>query len=206
MNIWKTLGFLILLSVGLTTWYIWRSSNHRLNGPTAGTNIIAFGDSLTAGVGATPGNDYVSALSRKFNLNVVNAGVSGDTTAEALRRLDRDVLSQDPNIVMILLGGNDALRNVSHEVTFQNLGTIIDRIQAQGAAVLLLGIRGGLVDTYRQSFDDLAKRKQVDYLPDIMNGILGNSQLLSDQVHPNDQGYALIAERITPKLQKLIER
>ena len=120
------------------------------NFPPRGTKIIAFGDSLTAGFGASsPENGYIPVLERHFNITIINEAVSGNTTADALVRLDSDVLSQHPDIVLVLLGSNDYLRQEPREDTFKNLRTIITRIQKDGAVVILLGARGGILhDTF----------------------------------------------------------
>ena len=165
--------------------------------PTGGHQLIAFGDSLVSGRGASPGHDLVSQLSDRVGMTIINAGRSGDTTASALARLDRDVLSRDPRVVIILLGGNDFLRKVPRDRTLANLGTIVDRIRARGASVVLVGINPGLVaDPFASSFEDLARRTKSAYVPDVLNGILGNTDLMSDPIHPNDRGYALMADRI----------
>ena len=102
--------------------------------PTAGTAIIAFGDSLVAGNGTTAGGDFVSVLSQRLGVPIVNAGRPGDTTASALDRLSGDVLSRDPRVVIVLIGGNDLLRRVPRQETFARVRTIVERIRARGAA------------------------------------------------------------------------
>ena len=165
--------------------------------PTGGHQVIAFGDSLVSGHGASPGRDLVSQLSDRVGLTIVNAGRSGDTTATALARLARDVLARAPRVVIILLGGNDFLRKVPRDRTFANLGTIVDRIRAKGAGVVLVGINPGVVaDPFASSFEELARRTESAYVPDVLDGILGNNQLMSDMIHPNDRGYTMMAERI----------
>ncbi len=173
--------------------------------PQAGTQVIAFGDSLVKGKGASPGQDWVSRLSRQMKITILNKGRNGETTRSALRRLDRDVLSQDPRIVILLLGGNDVLRRLPKKETFKNLAMMIDRIQEIWAAVVLVGVRGGLIgDPYKDSFESLAQKKRAYYVSDIMEGIWGNSAWLTDTVHPNDQGYKHIAERLAPVLTRVL--
>src|SRR5690348_12379952 len=106
---------------------------HIANEGSHGKTIVCFGDSLTEGVGADPGTDYPSLLRQKVGLPVINSGVSGDTTAVALKRLDADVLDHDPKMVIITLGGNDFLQQLPKEETLSNMETIIDRIEAHGA-------------------------------------------------------------------------
>lgn len=165
--------------------------------PRGGTNVVAFGDSLIEGVGATSGNDLVSRLSRDLGVPILNAGKSGDTTAMARARFKRDVLAQDPRAVLILLGGNDFLKRVPREETFANLQAMIRALHEQGVFVVLLGVRGGLVgDSYERDFDALAEATGVLYVPNVLDGILGEPDLLADAIHPNDAGYARIAERV----------
>lgn len=186
-------------------WYVFLREVETIDRPRAGENIIAFGDSLVEGVGASTGNDLVSLLELSIGKPILNAGKSGDTTKTALVRLEKDVLSQNPRIVIILLGGNDALRGVRIADTFSRLETMIDQIHERGAAVLLLGVRGGiLADTYKKEFKQVAREKEVSYVSDILDGILGHSELMYDTIHPNDKGYAQMGERISPVLQEML--
>ena len=197
------IGLALIMLVGL--WYFAGRKTFYIN-PSRGEAVIAFGDSLMVGVGSTPRNDLVSLLSQRLNVPIINAGRSGDTTQDALARLTSDVSSNNPRVVLVLLGGNDVLRHIPKEVTFANLGTIIDRIHAQGAAVILIGVRGKLLlDDYQKEFKKLARTKQVRYIPDVLKGIFGNPSLMSDEIHPNDKGYMQIAERVEPVLRDVLD-
>ena len=197
----------IVLAVLLIIFYFLNRPSREKNYPRVGENIIAFGDSLVEGVGASAGKDFVSLLSQKINRPIINVGQSGDTTATALIRLDKDVLSQDPRIVIILLGGNDAIRRTPKEEVIKNLEMMIDQIQQKGAAVLLVGIQGGIFrDQYKKLFVNLARGKKVFYVPDILDDIFGSSQLMSDSLHPNDQGYEIMAQRIEPTLREILRK
>lgn len=201
---------LILWLIGVATagfifWRMLAQEGKPVNVPPKEGNIIFFGDSLVEGVGATPGNDLPSQLSRHIGLPVINAGRSGDTTSSALMRLERDVLSQKPRLVIILLGGNDAIQQVPPEELYNNLSNMVEKIQSKGAAILLLGVRGGLFgDPYRSQFERLAKEKKISYIPNVLNGILGNANLMSDPIHPNNKGYAKMAERIAQVLRDIL--
>lgn len=174
--------------------------------PRSGTNIIFFGDSLVEGVGATQGNDLASLLSRELGVPIINAGRSGDTSATARARLESDVLAKDPRIVIVLFGGNDSLRKIEPETTFANLRMIVDTIHAKGAAVLLVGIRGPFFGSqYDREFKNLAQEARVSFVPDILDGIAGRPSLMSDLIHPNDSGYAILAGRIAPPLQMMLK-
>ena len=163
-----------------------------------GKNIICFGDSITYGKGATAGNDYPSILARKLdNIPVINAGVNGDTTRDALKRLKRDVLDKDPLLVIIELGANDRLRRIPLEQTLSNLERMIITIQERGAMVALVEVRDGwILYGLGKGMRRLAKKYKTIFIPDILEGILGNKDMCSDPFHPNDKGYELIAERI----------
>ncbi|HEU4887333.1 MAG TPA: GDSL-type esterase/lipase family protein, partial [Thermoanaerobaculia bacterium] len=124
----------------LAAWLLWPSRYAQVKNLTSpGSSIITFGDSLTSGYGAGPGEDYPSGLSKHIRVPVVNAGRSGDTTQSALARVDEDVLAASPRIVIVGLGGNDYLGGVAIGTTESNLRTIVRKIQGGGAMVVLLG-------------------------------------------------------------------
>src|SRR3989344_4720939 len=175
------------------------------NYPSAGTDIVAFGDSLVAGTGATDGRDFVLLLSGAIGQPVINLGVPGDTTADGLARIG-ELDAYKPKVVLLLLGGNDYLKRIPQEQTFANLAAIIKDIQSRGAIVLLLGVRGGLFgDHFSSGFEDLRDTYHTAYVSNVLDGLLGDKQYMSDQVHPNDAGYRLIAERIAPVLKELLQ-
>ena len=166
--------------------------------------VIAFGDSLVYGVGATEGHDFVSLLSVRSGIPIENFGRSGDTTTTALSRIS-DVTDEHPSLVIILLGGNDYLRKVPMDETFRNLGKIVDTLQQNGATVLLLGVRGGLLrDTYDDRFEQFAKEKSVAFVPNVLDGLIRDDRYMSDAVHPNDAGYVKVADKVEPVLKKLL--
>ena len=174
--------------------------------PTAGELVITFGDSLVEGVGASAGHDVVSLLSARVGVPIVNAGRSGDTTGSALARLDSAVLSRSPRVVIVVLGGNDVLRRIRHEETFANLDAITGRIRSRGAAVILVGLSVGVfTDAYGRGYEDLARRTSSGLVPDVLAGILGHPDLMADQIHPNDLGYRMMADRIEPVLRDLLK-
>ena len=200
---WPALAAAGLVLLG-TIWWL-QARDPRAEAPTAGTQVIAFGDSLVEGVGATPGRDFPSLLSSRIGVPIVNAGRRGDTTAAALARLETAVLSRDPRVVVVLLGGNDFLRRVPKEQTFANLDAIVGRIRARGAAVVVVGLSLGiLTDGYGDRYEDLARRQSAGLVPDVLDGIIGRPELMADQIHPNDRGYDLMAERIEPALRDLL--
>jgi lysophospholipase L1-like esterase len=176
----------------------------------AGRNVIAFGDSLTQGYGVGAEDGYPAHLSRRLGLPILNAGVSGDTTGDALARLGQDVLARDPRVVLVCLGANDMLRGQPPERQFANLDRIVREIQARGALVVLVGIEGyeGLppgVD-YGARYRALAESTGSVYVPDFLAGVLTEPGLMHDGIHPNGDGYARIAARIAEEAGGYIRR
>jgi acyl-CoA thioesterase I len=196
---------LALLCVASASWYFFSNSDTDItNFPSAGTDIIAFGDSLVAGNGATEDNDFVSLLSRKIGRPIINLGVPGDTTADGLARL-HELERYRPKVVLLLLGGNDHLKRVPVETTFQNLAKIIEHLHAKGAVVLLLGVKGSLLgDQFASEFEALEERYTTAYLPNVLEGLFGKEEFMADSIHPNDAGYEIIADRIYPLLLPLL--
>jgi lysophospholipase L1-like esterase len=189
----------------VAAWLLWPSARVK-NRDALGSNVIAFGDSLTAGYGAGPGEDYPSRLAALLGREIVNAGVSGDTTEQALARIDDDVLARDPKLVIVGLGGNDFLSSVPIQTTEANLRSIVRKIHDRGAMVLLLGFRfPSLQNNYESMYARIAKEEGCALLPDLLDGILSDPKLKSDEIHPNANGYAIIAERIAPPAKKLLQ-
>ena len=201
----RLLAVATVLALGLGLFVTFRSERGYVNFPPAnGTTWVAFGDSLTSGQGASEGNDYPAVLGKKLGIPILNLGTPGATTQNALGKVD-EVLNAKPRVVLLCFGGNDTLNGVPHQQTFGNLTRIIDQLQQAGAFVVLLGIRTASVrDKYRSEFNKLAKQKRVLLVPNILDGVLGNPGLMSDYVHPNDQGYAAIAERLETALAPLL--
>jgi acyl-CoA thioesterase-1 len=190
----------------LAVWLFWPSPLRKVrNRDSRGSALIAFGDSLTAGYGAQPGEDYPSRLAALIHQPVINAGVSGDTTESALARIDDDVLARDPRIVIVGLGGNDFLRRVELGTTEANLRTAVRKIQARGAMVVLLGFRfPNIGPSYEKMYARVAKEEGCLLVPDLLDGILRDPAMKSDEIHPNARGYALMAERVAKPLAKLL--
>jgi lysophospholipase L1-like esterase len=164
---------------------------------SSGKNIICFGDSLTFGYGAQPGEDYPAALGRLFGVPVINAGIDGDTTTDALKRIKNDVLDKQPLLVIVEFGGNDFLRKVPLEITTKNLEEIVERIQAEGAMVAIVDISTGFfLKEYRRPLYILARRYKAIFIPNALKGIITSPGLKSDFIHPNAKGYKIIARRI----------
>jgi acyl-CoA thioesterase-1 len=167
-----------------------------------GENIICFGDSLTFGTGAPRGKSYPAQLAEMIGQPVINSGVPGDTTARALLRLERDVLTKSPRIVLITLGGNDLKNGVDKSIAFKNLDQIVAAIQATGALVVIGGIQLPFWDRgYDQGYEKLAAETGALLIPSILGGIMGHQELMHDTIHPNGAGYKIMAEKFYTIIQ-----
>ncbi len=198
-------GSLVLIVLGIG-YFLFRGGTEIKNYPSSGKDIIAFGDSLVSGVGATAEDkNFVSVLSQKIGKPIINLGVSGNTTADGLARLS-ELDKYRPKIVLLLLGGNDYLRKIPAETTFNNLGKIIENIQSRGAVVVLLGVRGGLLtDKFESEFEKLSEKYKTGYVSNVLSGLITNPQYMSDAIHPNDLGYSVIATRVYIELSKFLK-
>ncbi len=184
-----------------------RSEPKAANLDSAGTAIVAFGDSITYGYGVRPEEAYPALLSDMLGVDVHNMGRNGDTTASGLQRLDRDALELDPRLVIVELGGNDFLEKIPREETFRNLDRIVTRCIDAGAMVVLVHIQLGLFgDKYLDGYEAIAKRHGALLLPDVMDGVFGHPRMMYDQIHPNAQGQKVIAERIAEAVGPLLKR
>ena len=184
--------------------------------PTQGTPVIvAFGDSLTSGPGLSPEQTYPALLQARIteeglNYRVINAGVSGDTSSDALRRFD-SALVPDAGILIIAIGANDGLRRVAITTVERNIATMIERAQSRGIQVLLCQMEappfGGLNYTieFHRAFTRLTERYEVPLVPFFLLGLFGNDELnLDDNLHPNAAGHKIIAETIWPHLRAML--
>ncbi len=171
-----------------------------------GTNIICFGDSLTFGYGANPQDAFPLVLLELTTLPVINAGIDGDTTTEALQRLDSDVIERNPLLVIIEFGGNDFLRKIPIETSVANVSQMIDRIHEKGAMVAFVDISAGLfLADYHNAFERLAQEKGVIFISSILSGIITNPSMKSDFLHPNKNGYRMIAQRIYREIEPFLK-
>jgi acyl-CoA thioesterase-1 len=183
--------------------------------------VIAFlGDSITAGLGLPSQQAYPHLIQEMFaaegygEVEALNAGISGDTTAGGLRRVEQ-LLGGTTKILVVALGGNDALRGLTPTQTHDNLAAMVDAAQTQGVAVLVAGMEAptNLGDDYRSAFRNaflqLSReyRGAIEFVPFLLEGVAGRPELNQpDGIHPNQQGARLIAELLYPRLRNIVDR
>lgn len=177
--------------------------------------VIFLGDSLTAGLGLPSDEAFPALLGRELAergrpVRVVNAGVSGDTSAGGLRRLDW-LLGQHPDVLVVGLGANDGLRGLELAHTEENLRAIVRRAREAGARVLLLGMKlpPNFGEEYSARFEalyrELAAEEQVAFVPFLLEGVGGVSELnQADGLHPNAEGQRRVAENVLQPLSELL--
>lgn len=177
--------------------------------------IVALGDSLTAGYGLGPGESFPEQLEaalreRGHDVAVANAGVSGDTASDGLARLEWSVPAE-ADIVIVELGGNDALRGIDPSVTRSALSDIVAKLKARGQAVLLAGMLAprNLGEAYADAFDamypELAAEHAVPLVPFFLEGVAADPRLnQQDGIHPTGAGVAKIVETVLPEVEKLV--
>jgi len=177
--------------------------------------IVALGDSLTAGLGVAADEAYPALLEarlrrEKLGYHVVNAGVSGDTSAGGRRRVDW-VLRTKPEVVIVALGANDGLRGLPVDELRDNLEAIVRRVQGAGARVLLAGMRvpPNYGDEYARAFaavfPEVARRTGAALAPFLLDGVAGHARLnQADGIHPTAEGHKLIAASLWPRLRPLL--
>jgi acyl-CoA hydrolase len=173
-----------------------------------GTTVLAFGDSITYGVGATAQSSYPTQLAASTGWQVVNAGISGDTAREARTRLAPLLAQHQPELVIVELGGNDFLRQQRPAQVKGFLQTIVREAKASGALVVLVAVPrlsmlrasvGALEDA--ALYEQLADEEEVVLVPDVLSSILSDESLRADAIHPNADGYVLLTEGIIAVLR-----
>lgn len=185
--------------------------------PHASRVIVALGDSLTAGFGLAAEEAWPALIEARlrregYPYRVVNAGVSGDTTAGGLRRVDW-VLRHRPEVAVVALGANDGLRGQSVDAMRANLVALVERLRAAGTRVLLAGMEvppnygAAYARAFRAAFPEVARRTGAALMPFLLDGVAADPRLnLPDGIHPNAAGHRVIAERLWPHLVPLLRR
>ncbi|MBW8328235.1 MAG: arylesterase [Thiobacillus sp.] len=165
--------------------------------------IVAFGDSLTHGTGASRDTAYPAVLASLTGRTVINAGVPGDTTSSALQRLPEVLAEHQPRLVLLCLGGNDMLRKQPDAATENNLRLLVQTIRSSGAEVILIAVPepklfGGAPDFYERIAEDM----RLPLEDDVFNEVLKDNRLKSDPIHANAAGYRVVAERLAEFLRE----
>ena len=179
--------------------------------------VVVLGDSLTAGLGLVETQSFPGLLQQKldavgFDFEVVNAGVSGDTSAGGVRRLEW-ILQDDVRVLVVALGANDGLRGLSVAEMTQNLGQIIEKGREKGAVVILAGMEAPpnygqeYATAFRQAYRDLARQYKVQFIPFLLDKVAGQPALnQADGIHPNAQGAAIVAGTVWAVLEPILNQ
>jgi len=194
------------LCVALLTFTLGAACDNKVSPSRPAAQVIAFGDSLVVGLGTTSGNNFVSVLSARVGVSIANAGRSGDTTGSALGRLQSDVIARQPEVVIVLLGGNDLLQAVPLSQRVANITSIAQQIRSTGATVILVGLGNDPIDPYNGGLPGIATQTGSTHVPGILEGIFGVPGLMADSVHPNDAGHRIMADRLEPALRAALAR
>lgn len=178
--------------------------------------IVFLGDSLSAGMGVNEDEAFPAVVEghlrdRGWNVQVLNAGISGDTTAGGVSRLEW-ILRQDPQIVVVELGANDGLRGMSVQMTQSNLKTMISKTQEAGIRVLLAGMMvppnygADYSERFNDVFPELAEDLEVPLVPFLLEGVAAEPDLnLNDGIHPNPAGHQRVAQTVLPYLETILK-
>jgi len=185
--------------------------------PPARPRVVALGDSLTAGYGLLEAQAFPALLQKKIDENgyafeVINAGVSGDTSAGGLRRLDW-ALDGNARVLIVALGANDGLRGLPIAEMKQNLGTIVDRAREKNVVVILAGMEAPpnygpeYVQSFRNAYREVAASKRVLFIPFLLDQVAGVSTLNQpDGIHPNEEGTRVVSENVWPVLRNVLDQ
>lgn len=164
--------------------------------------VLAFGDSITYGTGASESESYPAQLERLIGRTVVRAGVPGEVSAQALARLPDALQEHQPRLLVLCIGGNDFLRNLGMAQVAANVQTMVAVARQRGIDVVLIGTpERGLTVTPPAFYAEIAEQLGIPYEGKVIGEILRNSEFKSDPIHPNARGYRLIAERVAALLK-----
>lgn len=197
MNKW--IMFLILLFCNACN-----KSSHSLTKLPGDAVLLAFGDSLTYGTGASANSDYPNLLAQLTGRKVINAGVPGEISAEGLRRLPTVLDQYRPQLLILIHGGNDILRQIPAEQTRDNLKAMIAEAKRRNIPVAMLGVPkfGLLMLGSAEIYHELSESEAIPTDLKTLPNILSDNALKSDAVHPNDEGYRRLAENIATLLRE----
>lgn len=165
--------------------------------------IVAFGDSLTFGIGASESKDFPTILQNLAGLEVINSGISGETTTQGLERFQSVLDEYSPELIVLLEGGNDILRNQSAEITKRNLAKMIQIAQSSGIEVILIGVpEKKLFSSSAPLYGELSEQYDLVFDGEVLSELLRNAQFKSDPIHLNNSGYEKLANTVYQILQQ----
>jgi len=193
----------VVLVLGMLLFGAGCSSSPQLMPLAPDAVIVAFGDSLTAGTGATPDSSYPAVLSRLIGHRVVNAGVPGEVTAAGLLRLPQLLEQEQPALVLLCLGGNDFLQRLDPATAEQHLRAMVGLLRERGVGVVLIGVpRLGWGLEVPAWYGAIAREAGIPYEGKVVARILADRSLKSDTIHPNAAGYQQMAEALAGLLKR----
>ena len=176
----------------------------------AGATVLAFGDSVTYGVGASSANNYPTRLEELTGWRVINAGISGDTAEKAQHRIAELLVKHTPDLVIVELGGNDFLRKRQPSKVKADLLNILMQCKETGVSTVLVSVpalsilratMGSLSDA--EIYAELAEETGVALIPDVFSNVLSNGDLLADRIHPNAEGYRVFTDGVVVRLREI---
>jgi lysophospholipase L1-like esterase len=189
-------AFILLVLLGC-------SERPRLERLPGDATLLAFGDSLTFGTGASEDESYPAQLEKLIQRRVVRAGVPGEVTAQALARLPGALDEHAPRLLLLCIGGNDFLRRLGNPQAEANVREMVKLARARGIAVLLIGTpEPGFTVTPPAFYAAIAKEFRLPYEEGVIGQVLKDKSLKADPIHPNARGYRVIAERLAETLQQ----
>jgi lysophospholipase L1-like esterase len=195
-NNWQN-SFLVFISLMIVAFSLTSCEQRTITRIPNDGVILAFGDSLTVGVGTPPTTDYPTVLAKLSGRSVINSGVSGEVTAQGLFRLPEVIEQTDPQLIILLEGGNDILRNKDHRQIKQNLAAMIEYAQQNHIDVVLVGVPAkNILFSVAPFYNELAEEYSLVYAEDLLSNLLRNPRYKSDAIHLNQQGYGILAESI----------
>ncbi|VAW51877.1 lipolytic enzyme, G-D-S-L [hydrothermal vent metagenome] len=178
------------------------SNEAKLQTLDTNATVLAFGDSLTYGTGTSLNKAYPAILEQLIQRKVINAGIPGEISKDGLARLPALIKTHQPSLIIICHGGNDILRGLDLSKTRDNIQQMIDLARQNNSQVILIGVPefGLFLDTV-SLYPELAKKNKIPITADILSEIISNNTLKSDHIHPNAQGYQILAESIDALLR-----
>ncbi|MDR2861338.1 MAG: GDSL-type esterase/lipase family protein [Syntrophobacterales bacterium] len=203
MNIKNLVIAVIILAA---VWFIYdkMTTPDIKNLDNAGRAIVAFGNSLTYGAGAPRGEDYPAKLAKKTGHPVINLGVSGDRSTDGLVRIN-SVFQHNPYMVLIEFGGNDYMKKTPFDQTAAAVEQMINLVQAHGAIAVVVDTGGPFMGEYTKTYKKMAGEKGAVFVPAILDGIITDTRLKSDPIHPNAAGYTIVADRVYNAIEKYLK-